>query len=86
MGCTPDTTPGYSLLQERTNAETKRQSGAVPNPTTSLIGFDCLHQPWCFPGIVPPTSATKSVSLTTQPHQLLLLTVALVIGGIMGIA
>ncbi len=22
------------------NAETKRQSGAVPNPTTSLIGFN----------------------------------------------
>ncbi len=22
------------------NADTKRQSGAVPNPTTSLIGFD----------------------------------------------
>ncbi len=22
------------------NAETKHQSGAVPNPTTSLIGFD----------------------------------------------
>jgi hypothetical protein len=22
------------------NTETKRQSGAVPNPTTSLIGFD----------------------------------------------
>ncbi len=22
------------------DAETKRQSGAVPNPTTSLIGFD----------------------------------------------
>jgi hypothetical protein len=36
MGCTPGTTPDPTNAQ---NAETKHQSGAVPNPTPSLIGF-----------------------------------------------
>jgi hypothetical protein len=44
------------------NAETKCQSGALPNSITSHIGFNDkgLHQPWCYAGFEPRRQLLKA--------------------------
>jgi hypothetical protein len=56
--------PGvFAAPDNAQNAETNRQSGAVPILLLTLLALT-TSQPWCFAGFEPPTSATESVSLS----------------------